>query len=59
MGCARIGWTRAQQRRQWAATAAAALTVGYCGGGGTAGSGLGPHGRATGLRSLSSGHGGE
>ena len=41
MGCARTEWTRAQQRRQWAATRAAALAVGCCGGGGTAGSGLG------------------
>ena len=46
MGCARTGWTRAQQRRQWTATAAAALAVGCCGGGGTAGSGLGARWRA-------------
>ena len=59
MGCERTGWTRARQRRQWAATAAAALAVGCCGGGGTARSGLGAHGRAVGLWSLSSGRGGE
>ena len=39
MGCVRIGWTRARQRRQWAVTAAA-LAVGCCRGGGTVGSGL-------------------
>ena len=59
MGCARTGWTRARQRRQWAATGAAALAVGCCRGGGTAGSGLGAHGSAAGLRSLSSGRDGE
>ena len=59
MGCARTGWTKDRQRRQWAATAAAALAVGCCGGGGTAGSGLGAHECAAGLRSLSSGRGGE
>ena len=59
MGCVRIGWTRARRRRQWAATVAAALAVGYCGGGGTAGLGLGSHGRAAGLGSRSSGRGGE
>ena len=47
-GCASTGWT-----------AATALAVGCCGGGGTTVSGLGAHGRAAGLRSLSSGHGGE
>ena len=51
MGCARTGWTRVQQRRQWAATAVAALAVGCCGGGGTVGSGFGAHERAEGLRS--------
>ena len=51
MGCARTGWTRAQQLWQWDATASAALVVGCCGGGGTAGSGLGAHGRAAGLKS--------
>ena len=59
MGCARTGWTRARQRQQWAVTGAVALAVGCCGGGGTAKSGLGAHGRAAGLRSLSSGRGGE
>ena len=39
MGYVRTGWTRARQWRQWATTAAA-LAVGYCRGGGTAGSGL-------------------
>ena len=41
-GCglrARIGWNRARLRRQWALTAAA-LAVGCCGVGSTAGSGL-------------------
>ena len=57
MGCARIGWTRARQRRQWAAMAMTALAVGCCGGGGTTRSGLGAHKHATGLRSLSSGCG--
>ena len=59
MSCARTEWTRAQQRRQLAATGAAALAVGCCGGGGTTGSRLRAHGRAVGLRSLNSGHGGE
>ena len=57
MGCARTGCTRARQRPQWAVTAATALAVGCCGGGGTAGSGLGGHRRAAGLRSISSGSG--
>ena len=35
-------------------TAAVPLAVGSCGGGGTAGSGLGAHGRAARLRSLGS-----
>ena len=49
VGCARIGWTRAQlRRRQWAATTAAAMAV----------SGLEARGRAVGLRSLSSRRGG-
>ena len=56
MGCVRTGWTRARQRRQWAVTAAA-LAMGCCGGGGTAGSGHRAHGRAAGLRSLGSGRG--
>ena len=55
MGCARTRWTRARQRWQWAATTATALAVGCCGGGGTAGSGFGAHGRVARLRSLSSG----
>ena len=38
---ARTGWTRAQQVRVWAATAAAALVVGCSGGGGIAGTGRG------------------
>ena len=56
MGCARTGWTRARQQRQWAVTttAAAALAVGCCGGGGTSGSG---HRATVGLRSLGSGRG--
>ena len=37
----------------------AARVVGCCGLGGTAGSGLGSHGRAVGLRSRCSGRGGE
>ena len=49
VGCVRTGWTRARQRRQWAATVAAALVVRCCGGGGTARSGLGAHGRTAGL----------
>ena len=44
---------------QGSVAAAAALAVGYYGGGGTAGSGLGSHGPAAGLRSRSSGRGGE
>ena len=59
MGCARKGWTRARQRRQWAATVVAALAMGCCGGGSTAGSGHWAHERVEGLRSLGSGHGGE
>ena len=43
---ARTGWTRARRLRQWAQTAAAALAVGCCGVGGTAGSGLETLGRA-------------
>ena len=59
MGCARTGWTKARQRRQWAITAVATLVVGCCGGGGIAESGHWAHGRAAGLRSLGSGRGGE
>ena len=36
MNCARTGWIRARRRWQWAPTAAAALEVGCCRGGGTA-----------------------
>ena len=59
MDCARTGWTKARRRRQWAATAAEAQAVGYCGGDDTAGSGHGSHGRATRLRSRNSGRDGE
>ena len=59
MGYACSRWTRARQRRQWAVTAAATVAVGFCGGGGTVGSGLGAHGCATGLRSLGLGRDGE
>ena len=41
MGCVRaqVWWTRARRQRQWAHTAAKALTVGCCGLGSTTGSG--------------------
>ena len=55
---ARTGWTRARQARVWAATAVAALEVGYSGGGsGTTGTRLGALGHVSGLKSLGSGHG--
>ena len=59
MDCARTGWTGARRLRQCASSAAAARAMGCCGGGGTAGSGNGSHGRATGLRSRNSGCGGK
>ena len=45
----RTGWTRAQQARVSAATAAAALVVGCSGGDGTAGTGRGALGHVSGL----------
>ena len=45
VGCARTGWTKARQRQQWAATAAA-LVVGCYRGGDTTGLGLGVRWRA-------------